>query len=127
MHYYGPYSPTLDSRVQALSHAGLVESLASSDEVSRFSLGRDAAGSLPKGHEPLDEKVDRVVTRFGNSSPNYIELLATIHFLARGWRAIGEDEMKTLESHIGAWKGSKYTHTQIADGVKRLQEWGYLK
>jgi uncharacterized protein len=127
MHYYGPYSPTLDSRVQALSHAGLVESLASADEVSQFSLGRDAAGSLPEGHEPLDEKVDTVVKRFGNLSPYNIELLGTIHFLARGWHAIGENDINTLESHIRAWKGSKYTRAQIIEGVRRLKGWGYVK
>lgn len=126
MHYYGPYSPTLDSRVQALSHAGLVQSSLSEDGVSLFSLG-ELAKSVPEKPEPFGDKLARVVSRFGDLSPYNIELLGTIHFLARGWQAIGENEMKTLESHIRAWKGSKYTRAQIIEGVRRLKEWGYVK
>ena len=126
MHYYGPYSPTLDARVQSLSHTGWVQSALSQDGVSLFSLG-ELAKSVPEKPEPSDENLDRVLSRFGGLSPYNIELLGTIHFLARGWQRIGEDEVRTLVSHIRAWKGSKYTHAQIVDGVKRLQEWGYVK
>ena len=127
MHYYGPYSPTLDSRVRALSHAGLVESSTSGEGTSSFSIAKDVAESLAGRHEPLDEKIDRVSSRLGDQTPNTIELLGTIHFLVSSWGRVDEGRMGTLVDQIRAWKGSKYTRTQIEGGVKRLQGWGYVK
>jgi len=127
MHYYGPYSPTLDSRVRALSHAGLVESSTSGEGTSSFSIAKDVAESLAGRHEPLDEKIGRVDSRLGGQTPNTIELLGTIHFLVSGCGRVDEGRIGTLVDQIRAWKGSKYTRTQIIDGVKRLQEWGYVK
>ena len=127
MHYYGPYSPTLDARIQLLAARGLVEETTPADGVSKFSLSAGAEAQLGRTPPSLHESIDRVLEHFGRLTPNAIELLATVHFLAQGRREVGDELEGKLVDEVNAWKRPKYSRGQIVSAVRRLGELGYIR
>jgi uncharacterized protein len=80
MYHYGPYSPELAANLSTLDALGVLD--VSADQTGygfHINPGTFAEGySAPKKYE---EKLNRVLSSFGNDSASQLEVKATLHFV----------------------------------------------
>ena len=124
MYYYGPYSRELDHKIRMLELLELVEVDRDVNGIPTYHLIESVGSSLEADAE-LDSKLDRVVRRFGNMTPNDLELLTSVHYLATAHEGASKD-VDRLFQEILAWKGPKFTHRQLESALEKLRELGYL-
>ena len=121
LHFYGPYSSTLDAYTMSLSSDGVVKIdysgyshlLCVNEE--DFDIHEDG---LTK--EQLAQ-VDEVITRFEKHSASDLELLTTAIY------AYNHLDDKTIESVVAGVqkiKGSKYSETKIQTELENLEYFG---
>lgn len=130
MKRYGPYSAELEDRLQDLAERHLVSISGSSDEGFTISFSDDAPTDLPDLDSEDRQALERLTRIFRNelSRGLTLELLASLHFLAKGHPYSGtEEEIERLVKQVQAWKGKKFDSSFIQDQVARLEEIGYLK
>lgn len=125
MYYYGPYSAELDARIRTLSAVGLVSAPPDSEGVATFSPTGESSDVL-EADRALDQKIDRLLSNVGDILPNDIELLATVHFLAKESTTRAPFDEEKIVRQVRAWKGGKFSRPEILSAIGRLRSWGYL-
>jgi uncharacterized protein YwgA len=123
MYYYGPYSAKLDSSLQVLEALGLVTVSRDVNAVPTYSTSASVAEQVESSPE-LAGKVKRVVANLGERSPNDLELLSTVHYLAAKQQT-GIDRDRLFEQ-VRAWKGAKFGVNEVTAALNDLRELGYL-
>jgi uncharacterized protein YwgA len=126
MHYYGPFSDDLDSRMADLAAQRVLALRELVDGTVEISPGPQISSALV-GEEPYREQVERVVKKLGRKGGLTLELLATAHYLGmlQGYTGSMSDR-DTLVERVRAWKGSKYQPAFIRRGIDNLEAMGYL-
>ena len=118
MYHYGPYSVELESIVDDLE-AGNAISLSHGDTIQIESKMSSREVTLPE--------VRRVIGLFGELKPWELELMASLHFLARRKPYSGTDSDKDLiKRKLKAWKGTKFSDYEVAKALAQLEEAEYL-
>jgi len=125
MYYYGPYSATLDARLQTLSAVGLLSAPPDSEGIATFSPTSEST-ALIQPDPAVDQKIDRLLSNVGGILPNDVELLATVHFLAKESAKRGPFDEGKIARQVRAWKGEKFSRAEIDSAISRLRGWGYL-
>ena len=125
MYLYGPYSATLDARLQMLEASDLIAIDWDVNQVPTFSVSQAIAEKLQQSAD-LEEKIQHVIGRFGDiaRNPNQLELLATLHYLAK--KQQGPIEPIKLVAQVQAWKGPKFSKLQVEQALRTLKELDYL-
>lgn len=109
LHFYGPYSSTLEAVTTFLSTDGVVDFDYSG--YSHRMRVNEQFDVLPDGlSDNQEDEIDKIISHFKGRSPSELELLTTAIY------AYNNLEDKTKESVINGVlkiKGSKYTQEQI--------------
>jgi uncharacterized protein YwgA len=83
---YGPYSDTVSFAVESLLADDVIEDASSNPKYSNYQLGRNAPlvfSNFVEELRPHEAAINRTVKLLGAFSPNDLELIATVHFIAR--------------------------------------------
>jgi len=126
MHYYGPFSDDLDSRMADLAAQRVLALGELDDGTVEISPGPQISNALA-GEEPYREQVECVVKNLGRKGGLRLELLATAHYLGVLQDYTGSmSDRHTLAERVRAWKGAKYEPWFIRQAIKELENLGYL-
>lgn len=119
MYQYGPYSTELEWIVQDLQAHGLVE--VEPGETFRI---RSSSGA-PR--QTSTDQLRGVAEKFGSLRAWELELLASLHFLAKLKLYSGSDvDKEHLRRKLFAWKGTKFSRDEVDEAISRLEKEGYL-
>jgi len=129
---YGPYS----DRVTFVAEAMLADETLqdTSKEPERYSnyriteRGKDLLERYSQHLEPHREVLEKVVRVFGRFDPNTLELIATLHFLARQVkRQWPEAPLKEeVLRRFLAIKGERFSQDDVSSWYKALEESGLI-
>lgn len=113
IHFYGPYSATLDCSVQQLCSEGILK-IEYTDAGHIISKCKNVPGGSNAKYLKI---VDSVINEFADDTPSELELLSTSLFVAK------HSNSKTKEDIIFGVekiKGSKYSKEQVNESIERL-------
>ncbi len=125
MHHYGPYCPTLEVYLQTLQLQDLVEVDAEFD-------GPVVIDISPKGRElgersAYGEAARHLLKNLGAKLPSQLELLATVHYLAKATGYdVSDPARERLIQAVKTWKQGKFTVREIGEAVDELTQLRYL-
>ena len=119
IHFYGPYSATLDYTVQQLCADGYLK-IEYKNEGHIISKISDVSIS---GNQNYVSIINNVVNQFGNMSPSELELISTALFVARNLDNINMD---SIRSGVKKIKGAKYSDEQIGESINTLMQNEYF-
>ncbi len=117
LHFYGPYSDTLDAETSFLSADGVIEF-----DYSGYShlMSLNEKNFIVEPHGLSDEQqktIAELIEHFKGQSPSELELLTTAIY------TYNHSQDKTKESIISGVrkiKGSKYSRPQIQDSLEKF-------
>jgi uncharacterized protein YwgA len=124
MYHYGPYCRELDHKIRMLELLGLVEVDRDINDIPNYRLAESIVSSLEADPE-IDPKLERIVRKFGNRTPNDLELLTSVYYLASAHEGVAVDEDRLFQDVV-AWKGHKFARQQLQSALNELRELGYL-
>jgi uncharacterized protein YwgA len=122
MKHYGPFSEDLEDLADDLAEQGRIAIVDKGDSGFEI-LSRRPGPNLDAGTQ---DKIDSLLAKVGDEGGLTLELLATIHFLARGRAFSDHIDESELIKRVRVWKGSKYQPQFIRDNLKKLVSLGYL-
>jgi uncharacterized protein YwgA len=128
---YGPYSDTVTFSMESLLADDVVVDRSPKPEYSSYSLGENAAELLRAfdGETgPYTSAIDRVVKALGGFKPQELEVIATLHFIARRQRQIRRKEpiKPDVISEFKTIKGDKFRHEEITVWYDALKQAGLI-
>lgn len=128
---YGPYSDTVTFSMESLMADDVVVDRSNKPEYSSYSLGENAAELLHAFDGeigPHTSAIDRVVKALGGFKPQELEVIATLHFIARRQRQVHRNEPSKQEiiSEFKTIKGDKFGHEAISVWYDALKKAGLI-
>ena len=118
MYHYGPYSLELESIVEELEFEGQVD--VTPGDTYLITSRIDSSLPIPDG-------IQRVVQKLGQLPAWRLELLASLHYLAKLKPYRGTDaDKEQLRQKLSAWKGTKFADAQVTQAIIQLENEGYL-
>lgn len=127
MHYYGPFSDDLDSRMADLDAQRVLALKELDDGTVDIAEGHEMSSILTE-EDPYREQVEQIVRKLGRKRGLTLELLATAHYLGVLQDYTGsESDKAALVERVRAWKGTKYSPSFIRQAITELQGLGYLR
>ncbi|HMM23054.1 MAG TPA: hypothetical protein PKA10_20285 [Selenomonadales bacterium] len=131
IHYYGPYSSSLDYALQSLIMQGAVElhqwgfsSLIQPTGLSIADLDSEDDQQLSGDQLAI---IKQVVDKFAPRTPKELELLTTTDFVAQERNKKGlEVTRETIVQEVKKIKGDKFSVREIEDAIDELGNSGYL-
>jgi uncharacterized protein len=128
---YGPYSDTVTFAMESLPADEVVVDRSPKLQYSDYRLGQNA-DSLLEAYSgevgPYAGTIDRVVKVLGGFEPQELELIATVHFIARRRRQIfrsNPDKASVIHEFVGI-KGEKFPYEDISAWYDALKEAGLI-
>jgi uncharacterized protein YwgA len=116
IHYYGPYSASLDDTLVELGGEGLFHY-----EYQGLShlICVDGPGDIvePDLQEEEIGAIEKIIEKFKSKSPSELELLTTSHFIRSQF---GNDEENCVIERVKKIKGSKYSDEEIRNALNEL-------
>lgn len=106
---YGPYSDQVTFAMESLLADDVVQDESPNPRYSSYTPGPNATELLSEFEEdvrPHEETINRVVRTLGSLPPNSLELVSTLHFIAR--RQVQTRRYSTRESVIAEFKSVKH-------------------
>ena len=126
MHFYGPYSPSLDMHLHRLALLSLLDlsgTIEGPIQIKCTSRGQEAI----KSKTAYEDEIGRLFGNLAAESPRKLELLTTTHYLAKRTRYDGSQASRErLVTAVKAWKESRFRNAEIAGALKQLRELRYL-
>lgn len=130
IHYFGPYSSTLDYSIQSLERLGIVKlkrqglsSLIIPNSIQDLLIEEDV-------HQlsPMDLRViEYVLDNFAGKSPKELELITTTDFAAKEiTRKKGYATREDIINGVILIKNTKFSASEIENAINLLAEYGYL-
>jgi uncharacterized protein YwgA len=128
---YGPYSDTVTFSMESLMADDVVVDRSPKPDYSRYSLGENAAELLhafDREIGPHTSAIDRVVKALGGFKPQELEVIATLHFIARRQRQIRriEPSKSDVIYEFKTIKGDKFGHEEISIWYDALKKAGLI-
>ncbi len=118
LHFYGPYSGTLDATIKFLSADGVIE-FDYSGYSHLMGINEEYYEIEPnKLTEEQKKEIDVIIKHFEKKSPSELELLTTIIY---AYDHLNEKTEDRIISGVQKIKGSKYSKTQIQKTLENLQ------
>jgi uncharacterized protein YwgA len=128
---YGPYSDIVTFSMESLLADEVVVDRSPKPEYSDYHPARNAAHLLRAFQgdlSPHSEIIDRVVKALGGFKPQELELIATLHFIARRRRQVfrrAPSKADIITEFIGV-KGDKFKYEEIAQWFDALSDAGLI-
>lgn len=130
IHYYGPYSSTLDYYLQSLERLGAIEIKAKglSSIITLSGYGKDLITADEEFEAPPDFKklVEYVIDTFSSLAPKELELLTTTDFVAQEILRYSKVEDDEIIKGVEKIKGDKFPKNQIVWAIETLRNTNYL-
>ncbi|HAS91245.1 MAG TPA: hypothetical protein DCS12_03015 [Clostridiales bacterium] len=125
IHFFGPYSSTLDDTLHALQNNDVLE-INTSGPTHTICV-KDA--SKCEGEELSSEErkvVDFVISNFGNKSALELEAITTLDYVANSLK--GNDELQDSDIIEGVQKikGTKFNEQQLSEYLSVLKKFEFL-
>lgn len=127
---YGPYSDTVTFAVESLLADEVIVDQSMNPKYSNYRLGRNAAELLSGFADDLRphmDQIDRAAKVLGAFTPNELELIATLHFIAQ--RQVQTGRKPSKNSVIGEFKSikrDKFRTHEISTWYDALDKAGLL-
>lgn len=114
---YGPYSDKVTFAVESLLADDVIKDSSSNPKYSNYRIGPNADELLSSfAHEltPHEAKIDQAVRVLGGFSPNELELIATLHFIAKRQAQItGKNSQESILREFKTIKKDKFSDETI--------------
>jgi len=114
---YGPYSDKVTFAVESLLADDVIEDRSANPKYSNYRLGPNSGELLSEfANEilPYEGHISRAVKALGAFSPNELELIATLHFIAKRQVQIkGETSKSSVVREFKSIKGEKFKDSEI--------------
>jgi uncharacterized protein YwgA len=119
LHFYGPYSATLDITTIRLSADGIVD-FDYSGHAHRMSIGdgMEIVSDLPKNQRAV---ADEVISRYGEYTPSELELLTTTMYV---YNYLDNRSADGIVQGVRKIKGTKYSDEEIKKAMVELAYFG---
>ena len=128
---YGPYSDTVTFTMESLLADEVVVDRSPKPQYSDYRLGQNSGLLLEEYSgevSPFAGTIDQVVKALGGFGPQELELIATLHFIARRRRQIfrrDPDKASVIHEFVGI-KGEKFPYNEIDRWYDGLKEAGLI-
>lgn len=126
IHYYGPYSSTLDDAVHSLQMQGVIEIVPDgmSHRIHLTELS-DMMESTALSQSD-EQKIEDVLRAFGRMTAFELELITTTDFVARTLRQSGKPCMDdNIIEGVRRIKGDKFSQEKMTQAIFQLRNNGY--
>lgn len=121
---YGPYSDTVSFAIDSLLADEVLADWSDTSKYSNYRPARNASRLLEAFEKevlPHQQVIDRVVESLGAFGHSDLELIATLHFVARRQRQrTGKLEKSSVIAEFKSIKKEKFTPDQIVRGYEAL-------
>lgn len=126
---YGPYSDEVTFAVDSLLADEVLKDVSlNPSKYSNYKLNDSGFQFRPEISEyisPYLERIDRVICSLGRFEPPQLELLATLHFIAKKIQSLGGEATKnTVMNDFFKVKGNKFSADEVSswyDALKSAQ------
>lgn len=123
---YGPYSDTITFSVESLLADEVLVDRSTNPKYSNYRTGSNSIELLNAYSDeisPHKGTIDRIVEALGEFDPTDLELIATLHFVARRQKMrTGELNKSTVITEFKSIKKDKFTDHAIGRWYKALQQ-----
>jgi uncharacterized protein YwgA len=123
---YGPYSDTITFSVESLLADEVLVDRSVNAKYSNYRTGSNSAELLSMYSdeiEPYEDTINRIVKALGEFEPADLELIATLHFVARRQKMrTGELNESAVIAEFKSIKKDKFTDQAIGRWYKALQQ-----
>lgn len=116
LHFYGPYSGTLDSDTALLHAEGIID-FHYSGYSHLMGINEDIEVNSDGLSNEQKEEIDKLLNRFKGQSPSYLELLTTAIY---AYNHLEDRSKEIIIGGVKKIKGSKYSREQIEDALEDL-------
>lgn len=129
MHYYGPYSaPLADDLDERILREQIFELKSHSSYI--FVPSERTGEILSNASDQMKDTegiIESMLSRFGNKSPNDLELYATIHFICQTLEKLySKTDRKTRIEEIKKAKYPKFSEEKIVKHYDEMVEFGLV-
>jgi uncharacterized protein YwgA len=94
---FGPYSDTVTFTVESMLADEIIEDASQTRKYSNYKLKHGSSGfdkEIMKSVVPYRQQIENVVKVLGKFEPDQLELLATLHFIAKKIQSLGGQPTK---------------------------------
>lgn len=94
---FGPYSDTITFTVESMIADEIIEDASPNSKYSNYRLKPGSSGfdkEIVNSVAPYKQKIENVVKALGKFEPAQLELLATLHFIAKKIQSLGGEATK---------------------------------
>ena len=123
---YGPYSDEVKFAVDSLIADEVVVDTSPQPRYSNYELATNHSpfvGKMKKAVATHDQTIERVVELFGGFSPLQLELIATLHFIAKRHKGInGMVNKQAVLDDFEAVKQDKFDRSEVASWYESLRQ-----
>lgn len=127
---YGPYSDTVTFAVESLLADDVIADTSQNPKYSNYRLGPNAGELLAAFSEelrPYEGKIGQTVKALGSFAPNELELIATLHFIAKRQAQTGMRPSKdSVVREFKSVKLDKFPDFEISKWYDALVEAGLI-
>jgi uncharacterized protein YwgA len=114
---YGPYSDTVTFTVESLLADDVIQDRSQNPKYSNYRLGDNSDEILQRFADelrPYEGRINQVVKALGGFSPNELELIATLHFIAkRQAQTLGRVSKSSVVREFKSVKLDKFPDAEI--------------
>jgi uncharacterized protein len=123
---YGPYSDTITFSVESLLADEVLVDRSTNPKYSNYRIASNSAELLHAYAEevaPHEDTINRIVETLGRFDPSDLELIATLHFVARRQKQrTGKLNEAAIMAEFKSIKKNKFTDDAIGTWYKALQQ-----
>jgi len=128
---YGPYSDKVTFSVESLLADDVIEDRSQNPKYSNYRLARNAAAILSRfanDVNPYEGHINRAVGALGAFSPSDLELIATLHFIAKRQAQIkGTPSKASVCQEFKSIKMDKFKDSDISTWYDALAQAGLIE
>ena len=127
---YGPYSDKVTFAVESLLADDVIKDSSPNPKYSNYRLGSNSSellSSFDSELRPHEKKIHQAVKALGAFSPNDLELIATLHFIARRQlQTAGKTSKKSAMREFKVIKKDKFSDEDISSWHDALAQAGLI-
>jgi uncharacterized protein YwgA len=127
---YGPYSDKITFAVESLLADDVIEDNSPNAKYSSYRTGKNSKELLSifaSELQPHEDKVNQAVKALGSFSPSDLELISTLHFIARRQvQTVGKSSKQSAMREFMAIKKDKFRDDEISTWHDALVEAGLI-
>jgi uncharacterized protein YwgA len=123
---FGPYSDAITFTVESMIADDILTDISPSPKYSNYRVKTKAAAfdkELANTVAPFKKSIERVVKGLGKFEPAKLELIATLHFIAKKLQSLGDEptKEKVLAQFLRV-KGDKFAVEEVSSWFNSLKD-----